>query len=259
MKANEIQLTAEELELIKVAREKKEQEQLAKQKKINDRVDHHKQVAMKAMLIGEQQVKATYDFFKDFKSGEFEVVEYPITKTMDVKDYDTNEYYFKEDYIVNSAYIQHKETQIKIRVEEHSVWNGWRSKNKGYKMFCSLLEGNRAYSKVSTIEEKVLNEIKSKRAKQNAEEIRNTYVADLIETQPIPNAKIGKTYIPSQCVSIPHGIEIKYDNGVVVECSISVTHEGEAILSVYSTRFPKPKLEGETVMDKLKFISKLEF
>ena len=82
MKANEIQLTAEELELIKVAREKKEQEQLVKQKEINDRIDFQKQNAMKAMLRGEQQVKATYDFFKGFKSGEFEVVEYPITKTM---------------------------------------------------------------------------------------------------------------------------------------------------------------------------------
>ncbi len=259
MKANEIQLTDEELELIKVAREKKEQEQLVKQKEINDRVDNQKQVAMKAMLRGEQQVKATYDFFKDFTSGEFEIVEYPLKKVMEVKNYTTGDFYFKEDYYVNSAYIQHKETQIKIRVEEHSVWDGWRSKNKGYKMFCSLLEGNRAYSKVSTIEEKVLNEIKSKRAKQNAEEIRNTYIADLIETQPIPNAKVGKTYIPSQYLSSPHGIEIRYDNGVVVECSISVTQEGEAILSVYSTRFPKPKLEGETVMDKLNFISKLEF
>jgi hypothetical protein len=252
-------LTAEELALVQAAREKAEQAKIVKQKEINDRVDHQKQVAMKAMLIGEQQVKATYDFFKDFTSGEFEIVEYPLKKEMVVKDYTTGDVYFKEDYYINSAYIQHKETKIKIRVEEHSVWDGWSSKNKGYKMFCSLLEGNRAYSKVSTIEEKVLNNINTKRAKQNAEEIRSSFIDDMVKTQPIPNAKVDKTYISSQYLSSPYGIEIKYDNGVVVECIISVTHEGEAILSVHSTRFPKPKLEGETVMDKLKFISKLEF
>jgi len=250
-------LTAEELALVQAAREKAEQEKAAKQKETNDRVEKQKQLAIKNQLWGEKQVKATYEYFKGFKSGEFEVVECPITKEISVRDYKTNDHLHREDYIVNSAYIQHKESKRKIQVLEHNVSRGYRSENKGFKMFIGF--ENRAYKNASTIETKLLNEINSKRAKQSAEEIRNTYIADLIETQPIPNAKIEKTYISSQYLSSPYGIEINYENGVIVRCSINVTEAGEAILSIFSTEFPKPKVEGETVMDKLNFISKLEF
>ena len=253
------ELTAEELALVQAAREKAEQDKLAKQEEINKEIEHQKQLAMKRMLMGEQQVKAVNDFFKDFKSGEFEVVDYPIKQEMSVKDYQTGDYYFREDYIVNSAFIQHKEVKTQIKVMEHFVSTRFSSKNKGYKMFCSLLDGNRAYSKSSTIEEKVLNCINSKKARQTAEEIRESFINELITTQPIPNAKISKTWISSNYISSPHGIEIIYENRTRVKCSINVTEAGEAILSVFSTEFPKPKLEGETVMDKLNFISKLEF
>jgi hypothetical protein len=250
-------LTAEELALVQAAREKAEQEKAAKQAKLENDITEKRAVATKAMLIGEKQVKATYDYFKGFKSGEFEVVECPLSKEIVIKDWGTDEIHFQEDYIVNSAFIQHKETKTKITVREHFVSTGWRSKNEGYKMFIGF--ESRAYKNTSTIETKLLNEINSKRAKQNAEEIRNTYIVELIETQPIPNAKIEKTYISSQYLSSPYGIEINYDNGVRVRCSINVTEAGEAILSMFSTEFPKPKIEGDTVMDKLNFISKLEF
>lgn len=253
------ELTAEELALVQAAREKAEQDKLAKQEEINKKIEHQKQLAIKRMLMGEQQVKATYDFFKDFKSGEFEVVEKPYTQTMTVKDYSTGDIQFKEDYKVNKAFIQHKEVKTQISVEEHFVSTRFSSKNKGYKMFCSLLDGHRAYSKASTIEEKVLNCINSKRAKQTAEEIRESFINDLITTQPIPNAKIEKTWISGTYVSSNKGIEIEYRNGTVVKCSIHVTSERVASLQIYSTHYPKPKLEGETVMDKLNFISKLEF
>jgi len=253
-------LTTEELALVQAAREKAEQEKAAKQKNINDRIDLAKEAASKQMLKGEKQVKAAHNFFLDFKSGEFELVKDPFTQTMLVNDYSTNEIYFKEDYQVDRAHIQHKETKTKINIEEHFVSNGWRSENKGYKMFCYALDGsNRAYSKAKTIEEKVLNHINSTKARKTAEQIRDAYIANLIETQPIPNAKIEKTYISSQYLSSPYGIEINYENGVRVRCSINVTEAGEAILSVFSTEFPKPKIEGKTVMDKLNFISKLEF
>ena len=250
-------LTPEELALVQAAREKAEQEKIVKQNKINERIDNQKLVANKTMLVGEQQVKATYDFFKGFKSGEFEVVEYPIIKTMEVKDYDTNEYHFKEDYIVNNAYINHKETQRKITIQEHSVWDGWRNKNKGYKMFMGY--DSRAYTIPTTIEKRMLDDINSKRAKQNTEEIRESFINNMVKTQPIPNATVEKTYIYSKYITSPNGIEIEFTNGTVVKCNINVTEDGEALLSVYSTEFPKPKIEGETVMDKLKFISKLEF
>jgi hypothetical protein len=253
------ELTAEELALVQAAREKAEQDKLAKQEEINKKIEHQKQLAMKRMLMGEQQVKAVNDFFKDFKSGEFEVVEKPYTQTMTVKDYSTGDIQFKEDYKVNKAFIQHKEVKTQITVEEHFVWTRFSSKNKGYKMFCSLFDGNRAYSKASTIEEKVLNCINNKKARQTAEEIRESFINDLITTQPIQDAKISKRYISGNYVPSSNGIEIEYLNGTVVKCSINVTEVGEAILSVFSTEFPKPKLEGETVMDKLNFISKLEF
>jgi len=250
-------LTAEELALVQAAREKAEQEKAAKQAQFEKDITDKRVFAAKEMLIGEQQVKATYDYFKGFKSGEFEVVEYPLNRKITIKDWGTDEIHFQEDYVINSAYIYHTESGRKITVKEHLVSTGWRSKNEGYKMFIGF--ENRAYKNASTIETKLLNEINSKRAKQNAEEIRNTYIADLIETQPIPNAKIEKTYISSQYLSSPYGIEINYDNGVRVKCSINVTEAGEAILSVFSTEFPKPKIEGKTVMDRLNFISKLEF
>jgi len=258
-------LTVEELALVQAAREKAEQEKAAKQAQLEKDITDKRAYAAKEMLIGEQQVKATYDYFKGFKSGEFEVVEYPLNRKITIKDWGTDEIHFQEDYVINSAYIYHAESGRKITVKEHLVSTGWRSKNEGYKMFIGF--ENRAYKNASTIETKLLNEINSKRAKQSAEEIRNTYIDDLIETQPIPNAKIEKTYISSlektyissQCLSSPYGIEIKYENGARVKCSINITEAGEAILSVFSTEFPKPKVEGKTVMDKLNFISKLEF
>jgi hypothetical protein len=253
-------LTAEELALVQAAREKAEQEKAAKQKNINDRIGLAKDAANKQMLKGEKQVKATHNFFLDFKSGEFELVKDPFTQTMLVKDNSTGEIYLKEDYQVDRAHIQHKETKTKIYIEEYFVSRGWRSENKGYKMYCYTLDrSNRAYLKAKTIEEKVLSHINSTKARKTAEQIRDAYIANLIETQPIPNAKIEKTYISSQYLSSPYGIEINYDNGVRVRCSINVTEVGEAILSVFSTEFPKPKIEGDTVMDKLNFISKLEF
>lgn len=250
-------LTAEELALVQAAREKAEQEKLAKQAQLEKEIEEKRSYAKKTMITGEEQVKATYDYFKDFKSGEFEVVEYPINREMLIKDWKTGEILFQEDYIVNSAYIQHKESKRKINVKIHNVSRGYRGKNNKFGMFIGY-EG-RAYSKAATIETKLLNEINSKRAKQNAEEIRSKYIADLIETQPINNAKIEKTYIHSDYVTSRNGIQINYDNGSVVTCSISVSEEGKVHLSIYKTEFPKPKVEGETVMDKLNFISKLEF
>ena len=251
-------LTAEELVIVQAAREKAEQEKAAKQaqleKEIADKLVH----AARAMFIGEEQVKATYDYFKGFKSGEFEVIEYAQNRKMVIKDWKTSEILFQEDYIVNSAYIQHKEAKRNITVQIHNTSSRFGlAKNNSYKMFIGY--GGRAYKNVSTIETKLLDEINSKRAKQNAEEIRSKYIADLIETQPIPNAKIAKAYISSNYVTSPYGLEIQYSNGSLVTCSINVTEKGEAILSVFNTAFPKPKIEGETVMDKLNFISKLEF
>ncbi len=250
-------LTAEELALVQAAREKAEQEKAAKQAQFEKDITDKRAYAAKKMLKGEEQVKATYDYFKDFKSGEFEVVEYPLNREIVIKDWNTREILFKEDYIINSAYIKHTETGRKIRVDEHMVSSRFRSSSKGYKMFIGYEA--RAYSKVSTVETKLLNEINSIRAKQNADDIRDAYIDDLIETQPIPNAKIAKTYISSNYVTSPYGLEIQYSNGSLVTCSINVTEKGEAILSVFRTEFPKPKIEGDTVMDKLKFISKLEF
>ena len=250
-------LTVEELALVQAAREKAEQEKAAKQAQFEKDITDKRAYAAKEMLRGEQQVKATYDYFKDFKSGEFEVVEYPLYREITIKDWNTREILFKEDYVVNSAYVKHIESGRKIRVDEHSVYGKFGRSNKGYKMFIEFEA--RAYSKVSTVETKLLNEINSIRAKQSAEEIRDAYIADLIETQPIPNAKIAKAYISSNYVTSPYGLEIQYSNGSLVTCSISVTEKGEAILSVFKTEFPKPKIEGDTVMDKLKFISKLEF
>ena len=222
------------------------------------RIEERRASASKQQAKGEEQVKTTYNFFKDFKSGEFEVVEYPLNKEIVIKDWNTGDIQFQEDYIINSAYIKHTETGRKIRVDEHSVYSKWgRSKNNGYKMFIGF--ESRAYSKASTIENKLLEEINAKRAKQNAEEIRSAYIADLIETQPIPNAKIEKTYIHSDYVTSRNGIQINYDNGSIVTCSISVSEDGKTHLSIYKTEFPKPKLEGETTMDKLQFISKLKF
>lgn len=254
------ELTPEELALVQAAREKAEQEKAAKQKNINDRIDLQKDAANKQMLKGEKQVDAAYNFFLDFTSGEFELVKNPFTQTILVKDNSTHEIYFKEDYQVARAHIQHKETKTKIYIEEHFVSSRWRSENKGYKMFCYTLDGsNRAYSKAKTIEEKVLNHINATKARKTAEQVRDAYIIELVETQPIPNAKIEKTYISSQYLSSPYGVEINYDNGVKVRCSVNVTAAGEASLSIFSTEFPKPKIEGDTVMDKLNFISRLEF
>jgi len=252
-------LTVEELALVQAAREKAEQEKADKQARLEKNITDKRAYATKEIAIGEQQVKATYDYFSQFNTvGEFEVVEYPKNKEISIKNRETGEILFKEDYIINSAYIKHIETGRKINVIEHHVYGKYgRSKNNGYKMFIGY--ESRAYSKATTIETKLLNEINAKRAKQNAEDIRDTYIADLIKTQPISNAKIGKIYIYSDYITNKNGIEIKYDNGSRVICSINVTENGEAILSVFSTEFPKPKIEGETVMDKLNFISKLEF
>jgi hypothetical protein len=250
-------LTAEELALVQAAREKAEQEKAAKQAQFEKDITDKRAYAEKEILRGEKQVKATYDYFKGFKSGEFEVVEYPLYREITIKDWNVREILFKEDYVVNSAYVKHIESGRKIRVDEHFVYSKFGRSNKGYKMFIEFEA--RAYSKASTIETKLLNEINSIRAKQSAEEIRSAYIADLIETQPIPNAKIAKAYISSNYVTSPYGLEIQYSNGSLVTCSINVTEKGEAILSVFKTEFPKPKIEGDTVMDKLKFISKLEF
>jgi len=250
-------LTVEELALVQAAREKAEQEKAAKQAQFEKDITDKRAYAEKEILRGDQQVKATYDYFKDFKSGEFEVVEYPLYREITIKDWNVREILFKEDYVVNSAYVKHIESGRKIRVDEHFVYSKFGRSNKGYKMFIEFEA--RAYSKASTIETKLLNEINSIRAKQSAEEIRSAYIADLIETQPIPNAKIAKAYISSNYVTSPYGLEIQYSNGSLVTCSINVTEKGEAILSVFKTEFPKPKIEGDTVMDKLKFISKLEF
>jgi len=250
-------LTAEELALVQAAREKAEQEKLAKQADLEKRITEKRAYAVSHQAKGEEQVKATYNFFKDFKSGEFEVVEYSTPQKITIKDYTTNEISFNEDYTINNAYIQHKETKNKIIVEPHTVFKRFRSENKGYKMFIGY--ESRAYSKASTVENKLLEEINAKRAKQNRDEIRNTYIVNLIETQPINNATIEKTYIHSDYVTSRNGIQINYDNGSVVTCSISVSEEGKVHLSIYKTEFPKPKIEGETTMDKLQFISKLKF
>jgi hypothetical protein len=125
----------------------------------NDEIDLAKENAEKDILKGDIQVKATYNFFADFKLGGFEVVEEPYNQTSLVFNYLTGDYYLKEGYQVNKAYIQHKETKIRITIEEHYVSRGRSCENKGYKMFCYILGGNRAYSKASTIEKKLIKHL----------------------------------------------------------------------------------------------------
>ena len=152
-------LTVEELALVQASREKAEQEKAAKQAQFEKDITDKRAYAAKEMLRGEEQVKATYDYFKDFKSGEFEVVEYPLNKKISIKDWNTGEILFKEDYIINSAYIKHTESGRKIRVDEHFTYSKWGgAKNNGYKMFVEFEA--RAYSKASTIETKFSMDIK---------------------------------------------------------------------------------------------------
>jgi hypothetical protein len=245
-------LTVEELALVQAAREKAEQEKAAKQAQFEKDITDKRAYAAKEMLKGEEQVKATYDYFKDFKSGEFEVVEYPLYREITIKDWNTREILFKEDYVVNSAYVKHIESGRKIRVDEHIVYSKWdRSKNKGYKMFIGYEA--RAYSKASTVETKLLNEINSIRVQQNAEQIKDAFITELISNPPFPNSIVENDYMINY-----KQIRIKFENGVIAKCIVHV-EDGKAYLSIYSTEFPKPKIEGDTVMDKLKFISKLEF
>jgi hypothetical protein len=251
------ELTKEELELVQAAREKKEQERLEEEKWNNDTILLKKQTVMKQMIEGEKQVKAAKEFFRGFTSPQFELVEEPNKQILKCYSRDRKSIIHEEPYQINRAFIRHKSTGKIITISEHIVAERWSHKNKGYKMFCNTLS-NRAYSNPITVQSSLLNIVDSNILKYNRTKIRETFITELIETQPIPNAIIEKEYILSDYVESKNGVIIKYNNGVKATCSIDIKND-VASLSIYKTEYPKPKIEGETIMDKLKYISELKF
>lgn len=251
------ELTKEELELVQAAREKKEKEEIERAKFIQDRIFLKKQSAEDHRKENMKQVLATHQLFQDFKNQkDFKVVVVSLPQTIKVHDGVLGCVVFEETYFIKNAYITHKIFGGKIVIKLQT-----QNYKSGYALYLDSLpypQCNRAYKKATTAESRFVEFYENKAIKQNRNEIRETFITELIETQPIPNAVIEKEYISSNYIEYKYGVRINYNNGVKATCSIDIKND-IASLSIYKTEYPKPKIEGETTMDKLKYISELKF
>jgi hypothetical protein len=227
----EIQLTANELEMIKLQREKAELE--AKEKELKRIADLDKQVVErekeieKAIELLAKQRQAAEIYFLDLESqkrGMFKLVNKAVNISKQVIDYskDDRVVYWQKDIEEIEHEIQVVNEKYRIRVYEHLTYSSKWSRhatNNGFHMFligADYKDENRAIKSVKTmfnkIEAHIENAIDKKKIVDRAELAKHMALEALKSEFPDLNVKHENNWVRSSYVKEGG----TYENKIVV-------------------------------------------
>lgn len=276
-----MELTKEELELIK---EKREQQKAEEKEEYDKAVSNIQDTITSVVNRNNRQIQATRNFIDELDSNDFTLYIQKVPdsrkreKATDEKDENGRTIYktlYKETFVNETAYIKYKNQPlihpgIWINVKEHHTGSSWHYSSVGYRMFirgCGYDLEDKAYKRPSTVINKIEGYIAINQREIFVEEKQNEFIKILKNDPPIKGSKIQETLIYSGGYRGNHydkymhrykGVKITLKNGVEMECRINVDEKGNTKLVQHKTTIPKPNFKGAPI-DVLDKLNELDF
>ena len=279
-----MELTKEELELVKIKREEtaqlkaEYQERLKKdiqdKKEMNERrvstITHNQELQITAArrFVDEMSDPDFTLFIKEWEDESRGILwdyDYQRNPIRDKDGNQTKTIASEIKFTRKQAYIKYKNQPITygnlyVMVTAHDYGEyRMRINGIGYKT------ENKSYKRVSTVMDKVKTHYERKNRAEIEDRLIKEFIDNLIENPPYPDSVVkrrmvyqggyrGNSY--NKFMYSHEGVEITLQNGIKVECKVVVSRN-EAMLVRHSIILPD-KL-GSTTMDVLECLNKVEF
>jgi hypothetical protein len=273
-------LTAEEVEIIRVAREREEasrkEESLRKEKEREKNIENAKHAIRTELSRNERYVQAVKGFYEEFEKnfpGEFELkkeddvegfkecFDYVLDAKGSIQQDNDGKYvvdrYFKEKYKLKSYVIRYPAIDsVRIYVSEHVVRSrySYHGSNKGFKMrvhgLADYREENKYLTSVKTVKRKLGEKIERDEFIRQHAEISSGAILFLKE-------HVMKNY-GQQVQSITEvgssTVEVKFKNSM--NASFSASHHFEKIkkYEVYISKIDTSNLNQENALTMLMLV-----
>lgn len=279
-----MELTKEELELVKIKREETAQLKAEYQKRIDkdiqDKIEMNERRVNTLLSGQEQQIAAARRFVDEMNDPDFTlfIKEWEDESRSILWDYDYQRNPIRDKNgeqtktIASEIKLTRKQAYIKFKnqpltygnlyvtVTAHS-YNEYRMRINGV----DYKTENKEYKRVSTVMGKVKTFYERKNKRKIEDKLIEEFIVDLIENPPYKDSVVkrrmvyqggysGNSY--NKFMYSHEGVEITLQNGIKIECRVFVSRN-EAMLSRHSIVLPD-KL-GSTTMDVLECLNKVEF
>ena len=279
-----MELTKEELELVKIKREETAQLKAEYQEKLKKDIQDKKEMNERRVSTithnQELQITAARRFVDEMSDPDFTlfIKEWEDESRGILWDYDYQRNPIRDKdgnqtktiaseikFTRKQAYIKYKNQPITygnlyVMVTAHDYGEyRMRINGIGYKT------ENKSYKRVSTVMDKVKTHYERKNRAEIEDRLIKEFIDNLIENPPYPDSVVkrrmvyqggyrGNSY--NKFMYSHEGVEITLQNGIKVECKVVVSRN-EAMLVRHSIILPD-KL-GSTTMDVLECLNKVEF
>ena len=279
-----MELSREELELVKVKREEisqlKAEHQERLKKDIQDKIEMNERRVSTLLSGQENQIIAARRFVDEMNDPDFTlfIKEWEDESRSILWDYDYERIPIRDKngeqtktiaseikFTREQAYIKFKNQPLTygnlyVMVTAHS-YNEYRMRINGV----DYKTENKEYKRVSTVMGKVKTFYERKNKRKIEDKLIEEFIVDLIENPPYTDSVVkrrmmyqggysGNSY--NKFMYSHEGVEITLQNGIKIECRVFVSRN-EAMLSRHSIVLPD-KL-GSTTMDVLECLNKVKF
>ena len=279
-----MELSREELELVKVKREEISQLKAEYQKRIDkdiqEKKERNERIVSTIKHNQELQILAARRFINEMSDPDFTlfIKEWEDESRSILWDYDYERIPIRDKNgeqtktIASEIFFTRKEAYIKYRNQPIKYENLYvmvtYSLGGEYRMRINGVDyktENKSYKRVSTVMDKVKTHYERKNKEKIEDRLIEEFVVNLIENPPYKDSVVkrkvvyqggysGNSYNKFMYSHV--GVEITLQNGIKIECRVFVSRN-EAMLSRHSIVLPD-KL-GSTTMDVLECLNKVEF
>ena len=279
-----MELTKEELELVKIKREEtaqlKAEYQERLKKDIQDKKEMNERRVNDIKRNQELQILAARRFVNEMSDPDFTlfIKEWEDESRGILWDYDYQNNPIRDKNgtqtktIASEIFFTRKEAYIKYRNQPIKYGNLYVMVTAhDYSEYRMRINGvdykteNKSYKRVSTVMDKVKTHYERKNRAKIEDKLIEEFIVNLIENPPYKDSVVkrrmvyqggysGNSY--SKFMYSHEGVEITLQNGIKIECKVFVSRN-EAMLSRHSIVLPD-KL-GSTTMDVLECLNKVEF
>lgn len=278
-----MELTKEELELVKIKREETAQLKAEYQKRIDrdiqEKKERNERIVSTIKHNQELQILAARRFINEMSDPDFTlfIKEWEDESRGVLWDYDYQNNPIRDKNgtqtktIASEIFFTRKEAYIKYRNQPIKYGNLYVMvivDSGEFKMSISGIDyttENKSYKRVSTVMDKVKTHYERKNREKIEDRLIEEFVVNLIENPPYKNSVVkrkmvyqggyrGNSYNKFMYQYV--GVDIILQNGIKMECRVVVSRN-EAMLTRHSIVLPD-KL-GSTTMDVLECLNKVEF
>lgn len=279
-----MELTKEELELVKIKREETAQLKAEYQERLKKDIQDKKEMNERRVSTithnQELQITAARRFVDEMSDPDFTlfIKEWEDESRGILWDYDYQRNPIRDKdgnqtkTIASEIFFTRKQAYIKYKNQPITYGNLYvMVTDHGYNEYRMRINGidykteNKSYKRVSTVMDKVKTHYERKNREKNEDRLIKEFIDNLMENPPYPDSVVkrkmvyqggyrGNSY--SKFMYSHEGVEITLQNGIKMECRVVVSRN-ETMLTRHSIVLPD-KL-GSTTMDVLECLNKVEF